>query len=81
MIGTSPGKVGTAVAQQHLRSILCFCNSPLMNTLEAYIQFTPGLITDTGEVTDDTIGEFLSNYMKEFHGFISRVYTVLPKTA
>jgi hypothetical protein len=37
-----------------------------MNMLEAYIQFTPGLITDSGEVTDDAIGEFLSNYMKEF---------------
>jgi len=73
VIGASPGKIGTAVAQTHLRSILCFCNSPLMNMLEAYIQFTPGLITDTGEVTDDAIGEFLSNYMNEFHGFISRV--------
>ena len=31
VIGTSPGKIGTAVAQQHLRSILAFCNSPLMN--------------------------------------------------
>jgi len=25
VIGTSPGKIGTAVAQQHLRSILSFC--------------------------------------------------------
>src|SRR5262249_60842028 len=31
VIGTSPGKIGTAVGQQHLRSILAFCNSPLMN--------------------------------------------------
>ena len=81
VIGASPGKIGTAVAQTHLRSILCFCNSPLMNMLEAYIQFTPGLITDSGEVTDDAIGEFLSNYMKEFYEFISRVYTVLPRIA
>ena len=44
IIGTSPGKIGTAVAQQHLRSILAFCNSPLMNSVEAYIQFTTGLI-------------------------------------
>ena len=28
VIGTSPGAIGTAVAQQHLRSILSFCNSP-----------------------------------------------------
>jgi chromate reductase len=35
MIGASPGKIGTAVGQQHLRSILAFCNSPLMNSVEA----------------------------------------------
>ena len=31
VIGTSPGKIGTAIGQQHLRSILGFCNSPQMN--------------------------------------------------
>src|SRR5204862_7156678 len=80
VIGTSPGKIGTAVAQQHLRSILAFCNSPLMNSIEAYIQFTPGLITDEGEVTDDSVREYLANYMKEFHGFIARVYTAIPRS-
>ena len=28
VIGTSPGSIGTAVAQQQLRSVLGFCNSP-----------------------------------------------------
>jgi chromate reductase len=81
VIGTSPGAIGTAVAQQHLRSVLCFCNSPLMNTLEAYIQFKPGLITETGEVTDASTEEFLRNYLREFHLFITRVLTVLPRDA
>jgi chromate reductase, NAD(P)H dehydrogenase (quinone) len=81
VIGTSPGKIGTAVGQQHLRSILAFCNSPLMNSIEAYIQFTPGLISDAGEVADDSVGRFLRNYMAEFHGFITRVYTALPRNA
>jgi chromate reductase, NAD(P)H dehydrogenase (quinone) len=79
VIGTSPGKIGTAIAQQHLRSILSFCNSPQMNAIEAYIQFEPGLITDDGEVTNDGTAEFLRNYMAEFHAFITRVYTVLPR--
>jgi len=81
IIGTSPGMIGTAVAQQHLRSILAFCNSPLMNAIEAYIQFTPGLVGDDGEVTNDSTQEFLANYMKEFHGFIERVYMALPRAA
>ncbi|HKT43011.1 MAG TPA: NADPH-dependent FMN reductase [Rhodanobacteraceae bacterium] len=79
VIGTSPGPIGTALAQQNLRSVLCFCNSPLMNVIEAYIQFTPGLITDDGQVTNDSTAEFLRNYMKELHLFIERVLTVLPR--
>src|SRR6188508_80722 len=58
-IGTSPGKIGTAVAQQHLRSILAFCNSPQMNSIEAYIQFERGLITDDGVVTNMETEGFL----------------------
>ena len=81
VIGTSPGAIGTAVAQQSLRGVLCFCNSPLMNNVEAYIQFKPGLITPEGEVTDETTAKFLRNYMTEFHAFIVRVLTVLPRTA
>ena len=79
VIGTSPGAIGTAIAQQQLRSVLSFCNSPQMNSPEAYIQFKPGLINDQGEVTDDSTVEFLSRYMKELHAFIVRVRTVVPR--
>jgi chromate reductase len=79
VIGTSPGKIGTAVAQQQLRSVLSFCNAPQMNSPEAYIQFTPGLITADGEVTEPTTERFLTDYMTELHGFITRVYTALPR--
>jgi chromate reductase len=81
VIGTSPGKIGTAVGQQHLRSILAFCNSPLMNAIEAYIQFTPELISDDGDVRDASTRAFLATFMQEFHGFISRVYTAIPRAA
>lgn len=81
VIGTSPGKIGTAVGQQHLRSILGFCNSPQMNAPEAYIEFTQGLITDDGEVTEPATEEFLRQFMQELHDFIERVYTVLPRNA
>jgi chromate reductase len=79
VIGTSPGKIGTAIGQQHLRSILAFCNSPQMNSIEAYIQFERGLITDDGHVTNTATEEFLRTYMQEFAGFIARVFTALPR--
>ena len=79
VIGTSPGKIGTAVGQQHLRSMMAFCNSPLFNAIEAYIEFKPGLITDDGQVTIDSTKEFLTTYMREFYGYITRVYTAIPR--
>jgi chromate reductase len=81
VVGTSPGAIGTAVGQQHLRSVLGFCNSPQMNAPEAYIQFTPGLVTDEGEVTNDGTADFLRNFMEEFHQFIARVRSTLPRDA
>jgi chromate reductase len=68
------------VAQQNLRSILSFCNSPQMNAPEAYIQFLPGLFTDDGEVTDPATAQFLSDFMESFCVFVERVLTVLPRT-
>ena len=79
MIGASTGKLGTAIAQQNLRSVLSFCNAPQMGAPEAYIQFTPGLITDDGEVTNADTDDFLRNFMFEFEQFIARVLTVVPR--
>lgn len=78
VIGASPGKIGTAVAQQNLRSILSYCDSPQMNAPEGYIQLPQGLITDDGEVTDDGTREFLTGFMVRFEEFITRVRAVIP---
>lgn len=80
VIGASPGSIGTAVGQQHLKSILGFCNSPLMNAIEAYIHFTPELISDDGQVKVKSTEDFLRNYMKEFGDFIDRVHIAYRKT-
>jgi chromate reductase len=77
VIGASPGKIGTAVGQQSLRSALSFCDSPLMGAPEAYIQLTPGLITETGEVTDKSTEQFLRDFMEAFEVFVTRVLTAL----
>ena len=79
VIGASPGMIGTAIAQQSLRGVLGFCNSPQFNAIEAYIQFKPGLITDDGEVTVPATEDFLRTWIAEFALYIGRVYTVLPR--
>jgi chromate reductase len=80
IIGTSPGAIGTAVAQQHLKSILSFCNSPMMNAVEAYIHFSPNLISDDGKISVESTEKFLRDYMTEFSSFIERVLTVYPRS-
>jgi chromate reductase len=77
VIGASPGKIGTAVGQQSLRSALSFCDSPLMGAPEAYLQLTPGLITEMGEVTDKSTERFLRDFMEAFEVFVTRVLTAL----
>lgn len=79
VIGTSPGAIGTAVGQQHLRSILGFLDSPQMNAPEAYIQFREGMINEAGEIADESTAKFLGNYLQAFHQFVARVLTVLPR--
>jgi NAD(P)H-dependent FMN reductase len=75
VIGASPGKLGTALAQNSLRPVLGYCNSPQMTTPEAYIHVTPGVVTDDGEVTDASTARFLQKFMAEFRTFIARVLT------
>ena len=81
MIGTSPGAIGTAVGQQHLRSILGFLNSPQMNSPEAYIQYKEGFLNEAGEVADPGTAKFLASYLEEFHQHVARVLTALPRGA
>ena len=80
VIGASPGQIGTAVAQQSLRAVLSFCNARQMTAPEAYITLTPGLITDDGEVTNESTAAFLADFMQEFRVHTERVLTVLPRS-
>jgi chromate reductase len=51
-----------------------------MNSPEAYIQFKQGLIDDEGRVSEPSTEEFLRKYMEDFHAFVVRVYTALPRS-
>ena len=70
VIGTSPGKIGTAVAQRELHAVLNAVASPQMNSPETYVQFTPGLIDDEGVVSDEKTKEFLLKFLKAFQDFL-----------
>ena len=81
VIGASIGQIGTAVAQQSLRAVLSFCNARQMTAPEAYIQFSPDVFSEEGEVTNDATATFLRGFMSEFRDHIARVLTVLPRSS
>ena len=63
--GTSPGAIGTAVGQQHLRQILGVLGAMVVGG-EAYISFKPDLIDEGGEITNETTRAFLHQYVDTF---------------
>ncbi|WP_405216946.1 NADPH-dependent FMN reductase [Agrococcus sp. Ld7] len=79
--GASPGGIGTAVGQQHLRSIMAFCNAPLMNEIEAYITFKEDDYDANDNVVNESTKEFLETYMRSFDNFVRRVLTVVPQAS
>ncbi|GAA1997186.1 NADPH-dependent FMN reductase [Microbacterium ulmi] len=81
VIGTSGGGIATAAAQQHLKAILLHLDAIVLGQPEGYIQSTPGLITDDGEVTNESTSEFLAGYVKAFSDLIARVQAARDATA
>lgn len=73
IIGASPGAIGTAVMQASMRSVLSFLDAPQLNAPEAYIQFSPDVFGDDGQVRDETTEQFLRHFMEEFCAFVQRV--------
>ena len=70
--GTSPGAIGTAVAQQHLRQVLGAVGA-LVAGGEAYVTFKPDLIDDDGNVTDAGTRAFLQGFVDQFASLLERL--------
>lgn len=70
--GTSPGAIGTAVAQQHLRQVLSVLGAHVVPG-ETYIAFKPDLITEDGTVTDESTRDFLAAFVGRFTGLVEKL--------
>jgi chromate reductase, NAD(P)H dehydrogenase (quinone) len=74
IIGASPGAIGTAVAQQHLRQVLGDLGAVVMGG-EAYLSFRPDLVDDRNAVTDAGTHAFLQSFANRFADFAHRMHT------
>ncbi len=70
--GTSIGAIGTAVAQQHLRSILAYLDVPTLGQPEVFIHFTDGLIGPDGKIDNAGTREFLQGFADRFVDWVKR---------
>jgi chromate reductase, NAD(P)H dehydrogenase (quinone) len=69
---TSPGAIGTAVAQQHLRQVLGNLGALVMGG-EAYVTLKPGLINENDTVTDEGTRKFLQAFIDQFATLVARL--------
>lgn len=72
IVGATPGAIGTAVAQSHLRSIASVLDIHLMGQPEIYFTMKPGLIDDNSLVTDDKTRAFLQGWVNKFTAYVGR---------
>ncbi|MFD2261573.1 NADPH-dependent FMN reductase [Lacibacterium aquatile] len=72
LIGASIGKIGTAVAQAHLRGAFGFLDMKVMGQPEAYITVTPGLFDANNDVTDASVKDFLSGFLAKFEAWVAK---------
>jgi chromate reductase len=72
-LGTSMGAVGTAAAQQHLRSILAYLNVALMGQPEGYIVFKKDMLDSAGNFSDEGTRKFMQGYVDAFAAWVDRI--------
>ena len=72
--GTSPGAIGSALAQQHLRSVMTGLGMILQGG-EAYVTFKPDLVDDQGNIGDESTRKFLQGFLNQFASLVGHLST------
>jgi chromate reductase, NAD(P)H dehydrogenase (quinone) len=70
--GTSPGAIGAAVAQMHLRQVLGNLGVLVMGG-EAHLSFKPDLVDADGTITDENRRRFLKAFIDQFASLVVRL--------
>jgi chromate reductase, NAD(P)H dehydrogenase (quinone) len=71
IIGVSPGAMGTAMAQQHLRNVLANLDVPTLGQPEAFIQAKDGLFDKAGDIGAAS-KPFLQGWMDHYVTWVTR---------
>ena len=71
VMGASPGAVGTALAQQHLRNILAHLDMPTMGQPEVFFHAKEGAFDPSGNLGADN-KKFLLSWMEHYVAWIKK---------
>ena len=71
ILGVSVGAVGTACAQQHLRTILAYLDMPTLGQPEAYIQAKEGLFDAAGDIGEGS-KQFMTDWMNRYVQWVKK---------
>jgi chromate reductase len=66
ILGISIGQIGTACAQQHLRSILGYLDMPTLGQPEVFLTAKEGFFTADGTIANDGTRKFLQGWMDKY---------------
>jgi chromate reductase len=73
IMGVSPGPVGTARVQYHLRQVLVFLNTFTVNKPEVFINHSASKFNQTGDLTDEITAGFIKDLLKSLQQLAERV--------
>ena len=70
IIGISPGQIGTALAQQHLRGVLATLDMPTLGQPEMFLQMKDGFFDGSGAI-GDAGKKFIKTWLDRFIVWVS----------
>jgi chromate reductase len=72
VLGISIGQIGTACAQQHLRTILAYLDMPTLGQPEVFLTVKDGFFDATGAIADERTKKFLQGWMDRYTAFVKQ---------
>jgi chromate reductase len=72
IVGASIGNIGSAVAQQHLRTVLAYLDVPTLGQPEVYLTVQEGFFDGSGQVANEGTRKFLQQWAERYLAWVKR---------
>lgn len=70
ILSASPGTIGAAMAQQHLRNVLAYLDVPALCQPEAFLQIREGFLDQQGNIANENTRKFLQGWMDRYVAWV-----------